>query len=87
MAPKYTSYYQRAAQASQPPERQSVPWWRLLTNKWGIIGLIIFVGVVLRLAESAADWMSRQQAAFSAARAARMQAEMSGHPAPQLRAK
>jgi hypothetical protein len=83
MAPKYLSYYQRAAQASRPPERPTFPWWRALTNAWGIFGLIIFIGLVLRLIDGAADWMARQQAAFSTARAIRPQAEMPEHPPSQ----
>jgi hypothetical protein len=44
MAPKYVSYYERAAQSSRSPERTASPWWRPLTNAWGIFGLIIFIG-------------------------------------------
>jgi hypothetical protein len=60
MAPKYLSYYQRAAQASRPPERPTFPWWRALTNFWGMFGLLIFIGLVLRLIDGAASWAARQ---------------------------
>ncbi len=60
MALKYLSHYQQAADASRPPERPPSPWWRPLTHPWGILGLIIFIGLVLRLIDGAADWMTRQ---------------------------
>jgi hypothetical protein len=85
MAARYLSYYQRAVQASRPPERTTAPWWHPLTNAWGIFGLIIFIGLLLRLIDGATDWMARQQAAFSAARAAGTQAGMLDHPPSQSR--
>ena len=59
MAPKYLSYHQRAAQASTPPDSNKSPWWRPLTNAWGIFGLILFIGLVLRVIDGATHGATR----------------------------
>jgi hypothetical protein len=52
MAPRYLSYNPRAAETLHQPARPAYPWWRPLTNPWGILGLIIFIGLVLRLIDA-----------------------------------
>ena len=41
------------------PQRPGKPWWRPLTNRWGIFGVIIFVGLVMALIERASEWVTR----------------------------
>jgi hypothetical protein len=48
--------------ADQPPpalQRGGMPWWRPLTTAWGIYGIIIFIGLVLSLIETAERWYAQ----------------------------
>jgi hypothetical protein len=60
MAPGYVPYHQRIAPSSQPPDRNAPQWWHPLTNRWGIFGLIVFIGLVLRRIDGVAGWAVRQ---------------------------
>jgi hypothetical protein len=69
MAPRYLSQYQQIAQSPRRHERATPPWWRPLTNVWGIFGLIIFIGLALQLIDGAVDWIARHRASSAPAQA------------------
>ena len=58
--------HQRRAQPPPAPQKRAKPWWRPLTNRWGIFGLIIFIGLAMSLIDNAARWVEQQLAATPA---------------------
>jgi hypothetical protein len=38
------------------PAQPAAQWWRPLMSRWGILGLLIFVGLVLRSIELVSGW-------------------------------
>lgn len=53
MARRYLPFHEPP---KQPPQMDTAPWWRPLTNRWGIGALIIFIGLVIGLFDRAARW-------------------------------
>jgi hypothetical protein len=58
---------QRALPLSKPVDNNTKRWWRPLTRWWGIVGTIIFVGLVIHLIEYSARWRTRPPSSFSTA--------------------
>jgi hypothetical protein len=46
------------AHAQEPPQPR-VRWWRPLTNRWGVLGIIIFIGLVKSGIDAAVSWIGR----------------------------
>jgi hypothetical protein len=49
MNPRYPLYHRQSARPPQPSDQTASRWWRPLTSGWGIFGVIIFIGLVMRL--------------------------------------
>jgi hypothetical protein len=49
MTRNYRPYPQQPVQYAPLPSRTASRWWRPLTRWWGILGVIIFIGLVMRL--------------------------------------
>ena len=60
---------------------QVTPWWRPLTRRWGICGVIIFIGLVMLLIERGTDWYAEQISPLIQSRDAQIPIE---HPAELL---
>jgi hypothetical protein len=56
----YPPYNPHSPRASSPPGKTATRWWRPLTNRWGIFGIIIFIGLVMSLIENSARWYAGQ---------------------------
>jgi hypothetical protein len=56
--------YQQSARPSQPTDKATSQLWRPLTNGWGILGAIIFFGLVLRLIEDVSHWRTQRPVSF-----------------------
>jgi hypothetical protein len=54
----------RFSQPTRKPPGKPVPWW-LFTNRWAILGFIVFVGLVLSLIENVTSWRDKQAKARS----------------------
>ena len=53
--------FEKAIQAPPGgPTQPTTPWWRPLTSRWGILGLIIFAGLVLRSIDLLSGWFAAQ---------------------------
>ena len=50
---------QGQAQPPAAPPRPIKPWWRPLTNRWGIFGVIISIGLVMTLIQNVSEWITR----------------------------
>jgi hypothetical protein len=42
------------------PTETASRWWWPLTRWWGIYGLIIFIGLIMRLIDAATSWYAEQ---------------------------
>jgi hypothetical protein len=60
MNPRYPLYHRQSARPSEPSDQTASRWWRPLTNGWGIFGVIIFIGLVMRLIGGLGHWRVRQ---------------------------
>jgi hypothetical protein len=60
MTPRYPLYHRQSARPSHSPDQASSRWWRPLTNGWGIFGVIVFIGLVMRLIDRFGHWRARQ---------------------------
>jgi hypothetical protein len=47
-----------AASGAEPPKRET-SWWRPLTNRWGLLGIIIFIGLVKFGIDGVVRWFGR----------------------------
>jgi hypothetical protein len=65
MTPRYPPYHQQSARSSRQPDQTASRWWRPLTNGWGIFGVIIFIGLVMRLVDGFGHWLARQPVSSS----------------------
>jgi hypothetical protein len=52
MTRNYMPYRHQPFQSYRLPSQPAPHWWRPLTRWWGIIGVIIFVGLVMRLMDN-----------------------------------
>jgi hypothetical protein len=52
MTRNYLPYHQQPVQYAPLPSRTASHWWRPLTRWWGIVGIIIVIGLVMRLIDS-----------------------------------
>ena len=50
---------------SSRTERSASRWWRPLTQWWGLLGVIIFIGLVMRMIDSSTAWRVRQSEPLS----------------------
>jgi hypothetical protein len=46
-------------------QQNASPWWHPLTQWWGIFGVIIFVGLVMRLMDNGSHWFASPPTPFS----------------------
>jgi hypothetical protein len=65
MTRNYLPYRQQPAQYAPLPSRTASRWWRPLTRWRGIVGVIIFIGLVMRLVDSSSFPRSLRHAPIS----------------------
>jgi hypothetical protein len=50
----------------EKPKAPTKPWWRPLANRWGIFGLIIFIGLVISLIDNSVRYARQSLHLFAA---------------------
>jgi hypothetical protein len=80
MTLKYSPYRQH----SSSPDQAASRWWRPLTNGWGILGLIIFIGLVMRLIDGLGHWPTQQPVSLSSEQAATVHAAQPDQSSPRF---
>jgi hypothetical protein len=87
MIRRYPPYNQPSARPSGLPDQTTSRWWRPLTNGWGLFGLIIFIGLVLRLIDGLSHWRTKQPVSFSNEQAASVAPAQPDQPSGRSRSR
>jgi hypothetical protein len=66
MTRRYPHYLPPSLQPSDPADQPRLQWWRPLTTRWGILGVIIFIGLVFSLLDEIGRRTSQQLASSPA---------------------
>jgi hypothetical protein len=85
MNTRYPLYQHQTTRPSQPADQTSSRWWRPLTNGWGILGVIIFIGLVMRLIDGLGHWRARQLDSLSNEQATTVPAAQPGQSSARSR--
>jgi hypothetical protein len=73
-------------QPSQSPKRTALRWWHPLTQCWGQLGVIIFIGLVMSVIDGSGRWHARQSVPMPGGQVASASATQLEQSSPQPRA-